>query len=94
MVKKIRKSIVVVSLVLIVIASAFAKAAIPVIHAQDNPAITLDDKTPSVDVVITPDKGAPGTVYVDLQDPKERVRPFTAIATVSVIRPGGAFGLV
>jgi hypothetical protein len=35
-------------------------------HAQDNAVITLDDQTPSVDVVITPTNGAPGVVYAEL----------------------------
>lgn len=35
-------------------------------RAQDNAVITLDDQTPSVDVVITPTNGAAGVVYAEL----------------------------
>lgn len=54
-------------------------------RAQDNAVITLDDQTPSVDVVITPANGAPGVVYAELDSAQLHLLDSTGVEVLNLI---------
>src|SRR5579871_775610 len=80
-----RKLIAALALTTLMASSAALRLTTSTVHADDNPPIIFNDQMPAVDVVITPDNGAPGVVYVDLQDVSLRLLDSQNASVLSVI---------
>ncbi len=66
------------------IASFVTPLAFPMVRAQDNSLVVLNDATPSAQVIVTLNNGAPGVVYIELENVRVVLRDKTGADVLSL----------